>query len=102
MRYDAGVEEFIGLVRAASYVVTNSYHGMIVSFHSRRPFKLFSREQCDTKIEEIASVLDIRRVTDGYVHDGAEKHNTIIQSLISSRASSVEFLKQSLERILDE
>jgi hypothetical protein len=48
MRYDAGVEEFIGLVKHASYVVTNSYHGMIVAIHYKKSFDIFSREQCDT------------------------------------------------------
>ena len=45
MRYDAGVEEFLALVRDAAYVVTNSFHGLIVAVHYRRPFVVFSREQ---------------------------------------------------------
>ena len=59
MRYDAGVEEFVGLVKYASYVVTNSYHGMIVAIHYHCPFDVFSREQCDTKIDEVLSRLEL-------------------------------------------
>lgn len=59
MRYDAGVEEFLGLVRGAAFVVTNSYHGMIMAVHYQRPFVVFSREQCDAKIEELLSSLGL-------------------------------------------
>lgn len=59
MRYDAGVEEFVGLVKHASYVVTNSYHGMIVGIHYKKPFDIFSREQCDTKIDEVLNRLEL-------------------------------------------
>ena len=97
MRYDAGVEEFIGLVKNAAFVITNSYHGMIVSFHYRRPFKLFSREQCDTKIAEVAAILNVHRVVDGYLQDEFNYCQDAMCSLISSRASSLAFLKQSLE-----
>jgi len=59
MFYEAGVEEFLALVRDAAYVVTNSYHGMIFSVHHRRPFCVFSREQCDTKIAELLETLGL-------------------------------------------
>ena len=101
MRYDAGVEEFIGLVRQAAFVVTNSYHGMIVSFHYGRPFKLFSREQCDTKISEVATILNLQSVVDGYVHDEFNYCQDAKYSVISTRASSLAFLKQSLEENID-
>ena len=47
MFYEAGVEEFLSLVKYAEFIVTNSYHGMIFSVQYRRPFAIFSREQCD-------------------------------------------------------
>ena len=59
MRYDAGVEEFVGLVKNAAYLVTNSYHGMIVAIHYETPFVIFSREQCDTKIDEVLGFLSL-------------------------------------------
>ena len=59
MRYDAGVEEFVGLVKRASHVVTNSYHGMIVAIHYKKAFDIFSREQCDTKIDEVLNRLEL-------------------------------------------
>ena len=59
MFYEAGVEEFLALVRDAAFVVTNSYHGMIFSVQHRRPFCIFSREQCDTKIAELLETLGL-------------------------------------------
>ena len=97
MRYDAGVEEFLGLVKNASSVVTNSYHGMIMSFQYGTPFKVFSREQCDTKIAEVAAILGVSRMADGYIYDGRDSRENMIQSLNRSKEQSMVFLKQALE-----
>lgn len=59
MFYEAGVEEFISLVKYAEFVVTNSYHGMIFSMQYQRQFKVFTREQCDTKIAELLNLLGL-------------------------------------------
>ncbi len=53
MRYDAGVEEFLSLVKHAKYVVTNSFHGIIFSSQFKTPFTTFTREQCGNKIDEL-------------------------------------------------
>ena len=50
MRYDAGVEEFLSLVKSAEYVVTNSFHGVIFAIQMHRNFSVFSREQADVKL----------------------------------------------------
>lgn len=60
MRYDAGVEEFLSLVKHAECIVTNSYHGILFSIIYKRPFYLFSREQCDTKNAQVLQMLDLR------------------------------------------
>lgn len=59
MRYDAGVEEFLSLVKNAEYVVTNSFHGLLFSLQFKRPFRVFKREQADTKIGEILHLNDL-------------------------------------------
>jgi hypothetical protein len=53
MRYDAGVEEFLSLVKNAEYVVTNSFHGMIFSTLFNRDYNAFVREEGNTKIEQL-------------------------------------------------
>lgn len=59
MRYDAGVEEFLSLVKHAECVVTNSFHGVIFAVQMRRPFYCFSREQGDTKIGEVLDLFGL-------------------------------------------
>lgn len=59
VRYDAGVEEFLGLVKHASMVVTNSFHGMIFAVQFKVPFYIFSRKLCDGKIQEMLELFDI-------------------------------------------
>jgi len=59
MRYDAGVEEFLALVKNAEFVVTNSYHGMIFSVQFKKEFVVFSRELCDNKIYELLEIIGL-------------------------------------------
>ena len=59
MFYEAGVEEFLSLVKHAEYVVTNSFHGMIFAVQYRRPFVIFSRFQCNNKIDEILALFGL-------------------------------------------
>ena len=100
IRYDAGVEEFIGLVKNASYVVTNSYHGMIVAIHYKKSFDIFSREQCDAKIDEVLNRLDLVWCKKTCAGDSvvSQPDWTSVFSLKMTQASeSRSFLENSLE-----
>lgn len=65
--YEAGVGEFLSLVKYAQFVVTNSFHGMIFSIQFNRDFYVFSRGQCDSKILELLELLGLssKLLTDG-------------------------------------
>lgn len=98
MRYDAGVEEFLSLVKHAECVVTNSYHGILFSIIYKRPFYLFSREQCDTKNDQVLQMLNLREYA---MVTGEELlNNTIdydkVHQIIALRR------KQSLSVLIDE
>lgn len=99
MRYDAGVEEFLGLVRDAEFVVTNSFHGMIMAVHYQRPFVVFSREQCDRKIDEVLALFGLG---DRLMVTGDEGIESVIDYLgvqkrvENARMESVEFLRRGL------
>ena len=98
MAYEAGVEEFLSLVKHASFVVTNSYHGMIFCLHFKRDFVVFSREQCDTKIKEL---LDLVGLSDRMLITGEERFEEIDYSLIYQRIEcerdkSLRFMSQEL------
>lgn len=100
MFYEAGVEEFLSLVKHAEYVVTNSFHGMIVGVHYRRPFVIFSREQCDIKIDE---VLDLFGLSNHKLITGEESVNdyidydTVHNRIRSAATESIKYLKEHLD-----
>jgi len=104
MRYDAGVEEFLSLVKHADFVVTNSFHGMIFSVQYRRPFVIFSREQCNNKIAEI---LDLFGLSDHMLITGNESfnedinYNEVHKRIDDARIKSIAFLKEELDVYLN-
>lgn len=99
MFYEAGVEEFLSLVRHTEYVVTNSYHGMIMAVHYRRPFVIFSREQCDTKIDEVLKLFDLKNrkmVTGEETVTGYVDYDVVHRRIQDAAKDSVEYLSNAL------
>ena len=98
MAYEAGVEEFLSLIKHAEYVVTNSYHGMIFSVQFRRPFVIFSREQCDNKIEELLQLFGIsdRILVTGRENCDEIDYVAVHERIEKEREKSFEFLKMEL------
>ena len=99
MRYDAGVEEFLALVKNAEFVVTNSFHGGIFAIQFSRPFFIFSREQCDSKIEELLKLLGLqeRLVVDRAPNKIAQiNYSEVHERLGALRAQSMDFLNSEL------
>ncbi len=100
MRYDAGVEEFLGLVKNASVVVTNSFHGMIFAVQFRRPFYIFSRKLCDTKIEEVLTLFGLEDrlfSPDNMTEPRAIDYDLVHSNIAAARDNS----KQILKKIID-
>lgn len=96
MRYDAGVEEFLGLVREAEFVATNSYHGMIFAIHYQRPFSVFTREQCDTKMEGLASWIGVPKAEMGFAYESPQDWDEVRNRIEPIREESRTFLEHSL------
>lgn len=100
MFYQAGVEEFLSLVKYAEFVVTNSFHGLILSAQFHREFVIFSREQCNTKIQE---VLELFGTSDRMLVNGAEpisdriNYKEVHQRIGEARERSLAFLREELE-----
>ena len=103
MVYDAGVEDFLSLVKHAEYVVTNSYHGMIFSIQFQKPFAVFSRHLCDNKINELLSLLDL---TDRFITPEKNilltpiDYSTVNKKIREARELSLAFLKAELELLI--
>lgn len=103
MRYDAGVEEFLSLVKHCECMVTNSFHGIIFSTLFRRPFYCFSREQGDKKIGELLTLFGL---TNRMLVNGLEQipdtvdYDEVHRRICEMRSFSFEFLKYELQYIL--
>lgn len=99
MMYDAGVEEFLSLVKHAECVVTNSFHGIIMSVQFSKIFYGFSREQCDNKTQELTELIGL---SERMLVTGKESVPTVInykdvfQRIGYARTESLEFLKAEL------
>lgn len=104
MMYEAGVEEFLSLLKNAECVVTNSFHGIIMSVMFRKLFYGFSREQCDNKTQELAQLLgfDDRMLVSGdeTVADSID-YATMHQIIAEQKQHSLRFLAKGLERIIE-
>lgn len=104
MFYEAGVEEFLSLVKNAEYIVTNSFHGMIFSIQYKKPFIIFSREQCDTKIIEL---MDMLKLSDRIGIEGNEilrneiNYNEVFDIINKKRKESLKFLEDNLNVLID-
>ncbi len=97
--YQAGVEEFLSLVKHAECVVTNSFHGIILSVQYKRPFYGFTRQECNTKISEL---MELFGLSGCLLVTGNEKtmeidYEKVHFNINKARKKSLEFLKSSLE-----
>ena len=100
MMYNAGVEEFLSLVKNAEYVVTNSFHGLMFSVQFKKDFVIFSRQTGDSKINEALELFDLSshlftEYKDELPHiiDYDRVHNRIR----TSRNDSLAFLQKELD-----
>lgn len=102
MRYDAGVEEFLALVRDASFVVTNSFHGLIFAVQYSRQVIVFSREQGDSKINEVLDLFGMKErllVTGDEMIPAATDYSSVYGRVEKARGMSLGFLKLELDLV---
>lgn len=100
MFYEAGVEEFLSLVKHAEHVVTNSFHGAIFSMQMHTKFVVFSREQCDIKIDELlamAGLSDRKMITGDEVVNQEIDFEKVEEALAIRREGSKEYLRKALQ-----
>ena len=100
MFYEAGVEEFLSLVKNAEYVITNSFHGVIFSAIMNTQFSVFSREQADTKIDELLDSLNLserKMITGNEKIDNDIDFSKVDEILEIKRKESINYLVNALE-----
>ncbi len=99
MFYEAGVEEFLSLVKNAECIITNSFHGVIFSIQFRKSFYAFTREQCNIKIDELLEMAGIkeRMLVIGKEASEDIDYEKVHERIRLEREKSLRFLEQELE-----
>lgn len=103
MFYEAGIEEFLSLIKYAEFVVTNSFHGVIFSVQFEKEFVVFNREQCDIKVRELLDLFGIpyRRINNIEDFRGDKINYRGVQKRIKeAREYSLQFLEMELSDYL--
>ena len=98
--YQAGVEEFLSLVKNAEYIVTNSFHGLMFSVQFRKQFAIFLREAGDNKISEALEFLGLQERLIADEHGeilNIKNYDEIHLKINEARRKSIMFLKEELE-----
>lgn len=99
MFYNAGVEEFLSLVKHSEYVVTNSFHGLIFAVQFSKKFTVFTREQAGNKIAEL---LDLFGLQERHIKFCDENFDDLIDyekvhsRISNARKNSIMFLSEAL------
>lgn len=104
IRYDAGVEEFLSLQAYAEMVITNSFHGLIFAVKMERPFYVFSREQANSKIQELMDLFGIEgRLLAHQPEEDAPTidYQAVNQRILQAKVSSIDFLQESIKTLLN-
>lgn len=104
MFYEAGVEEFLSLVKNAEFVVTNSYHGLAFSVQFEKEFVVFSREQANTKIGELIEALGLQNrnlVTGNEKIKERINYNQVKNNIKEFRKISWDYLASNLNKMYE-
>lgn len=105
----AAPDDFIGLIRNAAMVCTDSFHGTVFSVLSRRNFATFLRDNAvsvtsaNSRVESLLSQLDLEnRVTDGSniwsIMNQPIRYDSVYSKLSSLRAKSENYLIGALQK----
>ena len=110
VQMSAGPEEFVRLIRGASFVCTDSFHGMAFSVNFNKqflPFKRFPDRAADNQnsrvIDFLASVGLKDRLYDGGKPDVSNiDYRAVNEKLDGLRKESRQYLDGALEKVLEE
>lgn len=98
---DAGVEEWLSLIKYADVVFTNSFHACIFSIIFKKEFFATYREFGKYKVIDLMNTLGIENycsVDEAYQYSGAPiDYVKVYQRLEERQRSSLEYLKNALQ-----
>lgn len=105
-----GPSEFLHLIHNASYICTDSYHGVLFSLNYNKNFTVFERFKAKDKLNQNSRIYNILNILDvedrlyqnnkkGYLRD--INYCEVNKKLDEERKKSLEYLKKSLELVRD-
>lgn len=99
---DIGPREFLGLIKNAKFVITNSFHGTVFSIILNKQFYTIPVEKVNSRIEEILKITGLEQRQINYIEEiNLEKEikfDSVIEKLKTEQDKSKTFLKKSLEK----
>ncbi len=103
-RFDIGPKEFLGLIRKASFVVTNSYHGTALSIAMRKNFMVIPHFHFNSRMESLLEIFNLQHRQLNDTHSGASASQfmepidylEVDRRLLQERHKSLNFLKRAL------
>lgn len=99
--YNINPKDFLYLIDNASFVVTNSYHGVMFSINFERQFIAVSKGKYNTRIESILNLLNLKNrfFYDEFDKDKVKEkinYKDVTDNLNRERNKSTEFLKNAI------
>lgn len=100
MAYNTGVDEFLGLVKNAELVITNSYHGAIFAMQFDREYYVFSRSGCSNKIKvllQMAGLEDRMLTSSESPEQNRIDYVDVWERIREHRKGSLRYLSEALD-----
>ena len=85
---EAGPLEFLGLVRGAEYVISNSFHATAFAIIFEKPFAVFERkEKINTRLKDLIELLGLSKINNSIEYN---KVNLILEKSINESKKYLE------------
>ena len=104
----AGLDEWLSLYEYASYVATDSYHGLIFAIKYHKDFILIARGDKTNKVDGLRKVLKITRGNlkpkekiEDYLSIPVD-YSAVDEAIKKERTNSINYLKKGLETVIKE
>lgn len=98
--YNISPGQFLKLIHDCSFVITNSYHGILFSLNFNKDFYAIRKEKYNTRIENI---LDIVNLSDRFIDENVTinefkkiEYSTVKQRIDIHKKRSLNYIKGSL------
>ena len=111
---DAGPRQWLGLIRGAAFVFTDSFHGTAFSILFRKNFWCFEkdREKKNHENSRLYSILKICGIEERVLRSGTAQGNSLFETLVDygavcrklekERAASLAYIRKCLREVEDE